>query len=148
MSNCVFSLLKIFWWIFLFWFLVYEATDLLNHWKLQYLKITQEASWDGTYILRIKTSRNFSKVHCRFIICRLIHIVSVEILDFQVFSSAFYFFFRMLFYIFHLGKLLLALQTLIVILGNLNFFCNLVSDKNHWLISLLFIRANMEFMVR
>ena len=78
-----------------------------------------------TYTLNIEASRKFSRISCRFIYSQAnLEYISVQLLNLQLFSNNFYRFLfpTCFFYILHLGKLLLALNTLIVIPVNLNFF--------------------------
>ena len=89
--------------------------------------MTQEARSHGTYLFDIEVSINFSRVFCRFIYLQA-NLCFCLIIKFLVFFQCFLisFLFPVCFYIFHLAKLLLALDAFIVIPVNLNFFLNQV----------------------
>ena len=87
------------------------------------IKSHKENAHTGFIMLILKLQENSPGCHAVVFISRLTYI-SFWLLNLQVFSMFFTLFFvpHVLFYIFHLGKLLLSLNTLIVVPVNLNFF--------------------------
>ena len=87
--------------------------------------MTQEARSHGTYVLILKLQETSPECFVDLFICRLIYNMlpfNYKIFRFFPVFFTLFFYFPCVFYIFHLAKLLLALDAPIVIPVNLNFF--------------------------